>query len=326
MNRRLFSKAGFAAAVALVAGLSGVSSRPSQAQEIYPNRPIRLIVPFNAGGAADIVARVVGQSLSDKLGQPVIVENRPGATGAIGSLTVARAAPDGYTLLMAVISSHAVAPAMKKEPPFDPVKDFTPIVRIANSVHTLVTRMSLPVSNTSELIAYAKDNPGKVTYGSSGLASFPYLGGKLMERAAELDMVHVPFSGDGPAMTAVISQNVDILFTPSARPYIDAKSVKLMGVAALKRLTSTPTWPTLDETGLPGYTLVSWVGFMAPAATPRALVDVLNKATNAVLTEAAVRERLEQIGYEVAGGTAVEYAASIREDMERITALNIKLD
>ena len=203
------------------------------AQERFPNKPIRLIVPFNAGGAADIVARLIGQSISEKLGQPVVVENRPGATGAIGSLAVARARPDGYTILMAVISSHAVAPAMKKEPPFDPVKDFTPIVRIANSVHTLVSRTSLPVSNVRELIAYAKANPGKVTYGSSGLASFPFLGGKLMERAAGIEMIHVPFSGDAPAMTAVVSQNLDILFTPSGRSYVEAKSVTLLGVAAL---------------------------------------------------------------------------------------------
>ena len=177
------------AAIALAAACALVLPGNVIAQEHFPNRPIRLIVPFNAGGAADIVARLIGQSISEKLGQPVVVENRPGATGAIGSLAVARAVPNGYTLLMAVISSHAVAPAMKKEPPFDPIKDFTPVVRIANSVHTLVSRTSLPVSNVRELIAYAKANPGKVTYGSSGIASFPFLGGKLMEREAGIEMI-----------------------------------------------------------------------------------------------------------------------------------------
>ena len=296
------------------------------AQERFPSKPIRLIVPFNAGGAADIVARLIGQSISEKLGQPVVIENRPGATGAIGSLAVARAKPDGYTILMAVISSHAVAPAMKKEPPFDPVKDFTPIVRIANSVHTLVSRTSLPVSNVRELIAYAKANPGKVTYGSSGLASFPFLGGKLMERAAGIEMIHVPFSGDAPAMTAVVSQNLDILFTPSGRSYVEAKSVNLLGVAALDRVSSTPEWPTLHETGLPGYSLVSWVGFMAPAGTPKAIVDQLNQVVNSTLQELSVRARLEQVGYSVGGGSADEFAANIRSDIERITALGIKMD
>ena len=305
---------------------TGLLAPPSGAQEKFPNRPIKLIVPFNAGGASDIVARVIGQSISEKLGQPVVVENRPGATGAIGSLAVARAAPDGYTILMAVISSHAVAPAMKKEPPFDPIKDFAPIVRIANSVHTLVARTSLPISDTKGLIAYAKANPGKVTYGSSGLASFPFLGGKLMERAVGVDMIHVPFSGDGPAMTALISQNLDILFTPSARSYVDAKSVKLLGIASLERASATPDWPTLDETGLPRFTLISWVGFMAPAGTPAAIVETLNKVTNEALAEAPIRDRLEQIGYTVGGGSASNYVEAIRADVERIRALGIQMD
>ena len=314
------------AAAAIAVGCLLTPSDFAGAQERFPNKPIRLIVPFNAGGAADIVARLIGQSITEKLGQPIVVENRPGATGAIGSLAVARATADGYTILMAVISSHAVAPAMKKEPPFDPVKDFTPIVRIANSVHTLVSRTSLPVSNVRELIAYAKANPGKLTYGSSGLASFPFLGGKLMERAAGIEMIHVPFSGDAPAMTAVVSQNLDILFTPSGRSYVEAKSVNLLGVAALDRVPSTPDWPTLNESGLPGYSLVSWVGFMAPAGTPRPIVDQLNQAVNAALQELSVRSRLEQVGYSVGGGSADEFAANIRADIERITALGIKMD
>ena len=314
------------AVTAFAVACSLTLSHLAVAQERFLSKPIRLIVPFNAGGAADIVARLIGQSISEKLSQPVVIENRPGATGAIGSLAVARAQPDGYTILMAVISSHAVAPAMKKEPPFDPVKDFTPIVRIANSVHTLVSRTSLPVSNVRELIAYAKANPGKVTYGSSGLASFPFLGGKLMERAAGIEMIHVPFSGDAPAMTAVVSQNLDILFTPSGRSYVEAKSVNLLGVAALDRVSSTPEWPTLHETGLLGYSLVSWVGFMAPAGTPKAIVDQLNQVVNSILQELSIRARLEQFGYSVGGGSADEFAANIRSDIERITALGIKMD
>jgi len=314
------------AAIALAAACALVLPGNVIAQEHFPNRPIRLIVPFNAGGAADIVARLIGQSISEKLGQPVVVENRPGATGAIGSLAVARAVPNGYTLLMAVISSHAVAPAMKKEPPFDPIKDFTPVVRIANSVHTLVSRTSLPVSNVRELIAYAKANPGKVTYGSSGIASFPFLGGKLMEREAGIEMIHVPFSGDGPAMTAAVSQNLDILFTPSSRSYVESKSVTLLGVADLTRLPSAPTWPTLHETGLPNFSLVSWLGLMAPAATPGPIVEQLNQAVNAALQEASVRTRLEQVGYSVGGGTPAEFAANIRNEIARITALGIKVD
>jgi len=298
----------------------------AQAQDKYPSRPIHLIVPFAAGGAADLVARLIGQSVSERLGQPVVVENKPGATGAIGGLMVARAQPDGYTLLTAVISSNAVLPAMKKNPPFDPVKDFTPIVRIANSIHALVARNSLPVSDVKELIAYAKAHPVKVTYGSSGIASFPYLGAKLMEREAGIEMVHVPYPGDAPAMMSVASGNVDILFTPSARTYVESKTVKLIGVATLQRTPTYPNWPTLNETGLRGFALVGWVGFMGPKGMPQTIVEKINAAVNDSLKTPAVQQKLDQIGYAVAGGSAAEYAKDIRDEVERIRSLNISIE
>ncbi len=296
------------------------------AQQSYPSRNVHVIVPFAAGGAADLVARVMAEGLSKRLGQGVIVENRPGATGSIGSLAVARAEPDGHTILMTVISSHAVQPVLKKQAPFDPIADFTPIVRISNSIHTLVARNDIPASNAAELVAYAKANPGKLNYGSSGVGSFPHLGAKIMERTAGIEMVHVPFSGDAPAMQAVISKNIDLLFTPSARSYVDAKNVKLIGVGSLKPSPIAPDWPLLDKTGLPGFELVSWLGFMGPAKLAAAIADRLNKATNETLAEPAIRSRLEQIGYTVAGGTAAEFAAAIRNDIARFKALNISID
>ena len=311
-------------ALAAVVAL-GLASGSAHAQS-YPSKPIRLIVPFAAGGAADMVARLVGQAVGERVGQSVIVENRPGATGTIGSLAVARAAPDGYTILMTVISSHAVQPVLKKEPPFDPIADFTPIVRIANSIQTLVARNSLPVANVAELIAYAKSHPGKVNYGGSGVGSFPHLGGKMMERAAGIEMVHVPFPGDAPAMTAIVSQNLDIMFTPSARSYVEAKTVKLLGVSSLKRSPLTPDWPTLDESGLPGFELVSWIGLMGPARMPPDAVARLNQATNEALADAAVRARLGQIGYTMAGGSPEDYVGAIRNDIARFKALNITID
>jgi tripartite-type tricarboxylate transporter receptor subunit TctC len=313
-------------ALLLASATIAAVSVSASAQEQFPSRPVHIIVPFNAGGAADIVARMVGQSISEKIGQPVVVENRAGATGTIGSLAVTHSAPDGYTILMAVISSHAVTPAMKKDPPFDPVKDFTPIVRVANSVQTLVARNDFPATNVRELIAYAKANPAKVTYGSSGLTSFPYLGAKMMEKAAGIEMTHVPFSGDQPAMTAVVTKNLDILIAPSARPYVEANSVKLLGIASLKRNPSTPHWPTLDESGLPGFELVSWVGFMGPSGMARPIVDLINKATNQALTDPAVITKLDQVGYSVGGGSPDEFAATVRNDVERIRALNIQVD
>jgi tripartite-type tricarboxylate transporter receptor subunit TctC len=241
-------------------------------------------------------------------------------------LAVARSAPDGYTILMTVISSHAVQPVLNKQPPFDPIADFTPIVRIANSIQTLVARTSLAVSNVAELIAFARSNPGKVNYGGSGVGSFPHLGGKMMERAAGIEMVHVPFPGDAPAMTAIVSQNLDIMFTPSARAYVEAKTVKLLGVSSLKRSPLTPDWPTLDESGLPGFELVSWIGLMGPARTPPDVVARLNQATNDALADPAVRTRLEQIGYTIAGGSPEDYVSAIRNDIARFKALNITID
>jgi tripartite-type tricarboxylate transporter receptor subunit TctC len=227
---------------------------------------------------------------------------------------------------MAVMSSHAVAPATKKAPPFDPVNDFTPIVRIGESVQTLVLRNDFPASNLKEFLAYAKSNPGKINYASSGLASFPWLGAKLIERAAGIEMVHVPFPGDGPAMNSILSNQVDVLFTPSAQSFVDGGLVKLLGVASLQRQPATPTWPTLDEAGLPGFTLVSWVGFMGPANMPRPVVDILNKAVNETLTEPNTRARLEQIGYSVAGGSPDEFRETVRKNIETIRALNFQLD
>ena len=204
--------------------------------------------------------------------------------------------------------------------------DFTPIVRIANSVQTLVARNDLPVSTIAELVAYAKQNPGKVTYGSSGVGSFPHLGGKMMERAAGLDMIHVPFNGDAPAMNAIVSQNVDMLFTPSARSQVDGKNVKLIGISSLQRSPLTPDWPTLNDTGLPGFELVSWIGFMGPAGLPADVVTPLNRATNEALADPAVRARLEQIGYTVAGGGPSDFADAIRNDIARFKALGISID
>jgi tripartite-type tricarboxylate transporter receptor subunit TctC len=315
-------------ALALAGGLavSTILQGHAVADDDYPSKSIRLIVPFNAGGAADVVARLVGDSISRRLSQTVIIENRAGATGATGSLAVARSAPDGYTILMAVMSSHAVLPATKKDPAFDPIKDFTPIVRIGNSVQTLVVRKNFPAANLKEFIAYAKANPGMVSYASSGLASFPWLGAKLVERAAGIEMIHVPFPGDGPAMNSVLTGHVDMLFTPSAKSYVDGGLVNALGVASLERMPATPDWPTLNESGLPGFTLISWVGFMGPAGLPKPIVDKLNKVVNEALAEPEIRQRLDQIGYQVAGGAPETFKAGIQENIDAIRALSIKLD
>jgi tripartite-type tricarboxylate transporter receptor subunit TctC len=295
---------------------------PAAAQQDYPSKPIRWVVAYTAGGAADLVTRVVAQELSTKLGQPIVVDNRPGATGRIGAETVARSPADGYTVMTGVISSHAIAPALSKTYPFDPLKDFTPIVKLGSSVQTLISRKTLPVRTVAELIDYAKKNPGKVNYGTTGPGSIGHIGGEMIRLAAGIDIIPVPYKGDSDAVKDVISGTLDIFLTPAARPSAEAGLVNVLGVASPRRATASPDWPTISESGLPGFTLVSWTGLMGPAGMPEPIVKLLNERTNEVLKTPAVQKRLEEIGYEVSGGTSQEFAADLRADLERFRKLN----
>jgi tripartite-type tricarboxylate transporter receptor subunit TctC len=291
----------------------------------YPNKPIRVVVPFAAGGASDSVSRVFSQELSTRLGQPVIVENRPGATGVIGADAVAKSAPDGHMLLMAVISSHAIAPVLGANVPYHPLKDFTPIVKVGDSAMTLVAANSLPVSNVRELIAHAKANPGKLTYGSSGIGSIFHLAGEMFSREAGISMVHVPYKGDAPALADMMAGVLDLLFTPTPGPAVKAGRVKPLGIASEQRRSSTPTWPTIAESGLK-FQMSSWTGLMGPAGMQRAVVMRLNETGNEIIKSAAFVKRLEDLGYDPAGGSPEDFAAAIRNDMERFGKLGIKLN
>jgi tripartite-type tricarboxylate transporter receptor subunit TctC len=310
------------AAIMSMALLASAAPVRALAEAPYPAKPIRWVVPYTAGGAADLVTRVVAQELSRKLGQPIVIDNRPGATGRIGSDQVARSEPDGYTLLTAVISSHAIAPAMSKTYLFDPVKDFTPIIKMGNSVQTLIARKSLPIHSVAELIDYAKKNPDKLNYGTTGPGSIGHIGGEMIRVAAGIDMVPVPYRGDSDAVKDVISGTLDVFLTPAARPSAEADLVTVLGVASPKRSLAKPDWKTISESGLPGFNLVSWTGLMGPAGLPPKLVELLNSGVNEVLSTPEVRKRLEEIGYEVAGGTSQEFVADIKSDVEKFRKLN----
>jgi tripartite-type tricarboxylate transporter receptor subunit TctC len=210
--------------------------------------------------------------------------------------------------------------------PYDPLKDFVPVIKIGDSVQTLVARNSLPASSVRELIAYAKKNPGKVTYASSGVGSIAHVAGELFRQQAGVDLVHVPYKGDAPAMNDVVAGFADIVFTPQAKPLVDAKKVKVLGVASAKRTAANPEWPTIAESGLPGFDLTSWVGIMAPAGTPREVVAKLNQVADGVIRAPAMRKRFEDIGYEPAGGSPEAFAAAIRNDIARFKKLDIKLE
>jgi tripartite-type tricarboxylate transporter receptor subunit TctC len=295
---------------------------PAAAQQAYPNRPIRLVVAFPPGGTADLVSRVFAQELSEKLGQTVVVENRPGAAGRIGAEAVMRSPADGYTLITAVTSSHGIAPALAKAFPYDPVKDFASVIKLGGSPMALVARNGFPASTAGELVAYAKANPGKINFASTGPGSFAHLAGELLKQAAGIDMTHVPYKGDSDAIKDLTSENVDIFFTPVARPQVEGKLIKVIGIAAVKRAAATPTWPTISETGGPALVLASWTGIMAPAGTPREIIDRLNALGNEVLALPSVRKRFDDLAYELGGGTPEAFAAEVGNEVARLKRLN----
>ncbi|AOB32963.1 MFS transporter [Bordetella sp. H567] len=270
----------------------------------YPDKPIRLIVPFPAGGTTDILARTVGQRLTMAWGQPVIIENRPGAGATIGADVVAKARPDGYTLLMAAVH-HTIAATYYKQLPYDLRKDLAPVSVVAIVPNVLVVRPDLPVSNVQELIAYAKANPGKLTYASNGAGTAHNLIGEQFKSMTGTDIMHIPYKGSAPALTDLMGGRVTMMFdtVSSCLPYVKAGKLKALAVATSARSSVLPDVPTLSEAGLKGFDIASWFGVMAPAGTPRAIVDKLSAQIDKDLADPEVRKVLLPIGAEPVGGT-----------------------
>ena len=302
----------------------------SVASAAFPDRPITLIVPWAAGGSTDILARALAEQLTRSLGQPVIVDNRAGASGNIGSNMVAKAKPDGYTLLVGSMSTHAMNPALMAMP-FKGVEDFTPIAQLANVVNTLVINPSVPAKNVGELIAYAKANPGKLAYASAGGGSTNHLSAVLFEKAAGIQMLHVPYKGGAPAVLDTVSNQTQVLFSAGTQtlPHVKAGKLNLLAVTEAKRSSLLPQVPTVAET-LPGYELGVWYGLFGPANMPKELVERLNEAANQALADAAIRTRMDAIGVEIVQGTPQQFSAVLRRDADRygkvIRDLNIKAD
>ncbi len=301
----------FAFLAALLAAL------PVAAQ--YPAKPIRLVVPFPPGGATDIVARVVADKLTQAMGQPVSVENRPGAGGTIGSDLVAKATPDGYTLLMATTSTHAVAPALYAKLPYDALRDFTPVANVASSPLILVVSSSLPVSNVKELAAYAKANPGRLSYASSGNGTVNHLTGEMLKTAIGADLVHVPYKGSALAFPDVMEGRVPLMFdyAISMLPQIKTGKMRALAVTSLKRTATLPDIPTMDASGLPGFESILWLGLFAPPATPRDIVAKVNAEVAKLLQLADVRDKFAQQGADPVGGSPEQFAALIRADIAK---------
>jgi tripartite-type tricarboxylate transporter receptor subunit TctC len=285
----------------------------------YPNRPIRLVVPFPAAGTTDILARAAAQKLTESLGQAVVVDNRPGAGGNIGSDLVAKSAPDGYTLLMGTVGTHAINPSLYSKMPYDHVKDFVPVVLVAGVPNVLVVNPALPVNSVADLIKLAKDKPGTINFASSGSGTSIHLSGELFKTMAGVDMVHVPYKGSSPALTDLIGGQVQVMFDnlPSALPQIKGGKLRAIAVTSLKRAPALPDIPTINESGLPGFEASSWFGVLAPAGTPAPIVARINAEVNKWLQSADAREKLISQGAEAAGGSPEQFAAHIRAESDK---------
>lgn len=309
---------------ALLLAAAAFSAAPfTHAQQPYPSKPIHFVVPYPAGGPLDTVARLLGQKVGESLRQPVIVENKPGAGGNIGAETVAKSAPDGYTILMGAVATHAINPTLYAHIPFDAERDFAPITQVASTPNVLVVNPSLPVSNVREFIAYAKAHPGQLNFGSGSTGSAGHLAGELFDTLAGVKMVHVPYKGAGPAMQDLIAGQIQLMFDnlASSLGQIRAGKVKALAVTTAKRTPLAPELPTIAESGLPGFDINTWFGAFAPAGTPRAIVDKLHGEFVKALNAPDVRAKMLALGADPVGNTPEEFAAYIKSEAQKYAKL-----
>jgi tripartite-type tricarboxylate transporter receptor subunit TctC len=284
---------------ALVAGLLALSSMQGHAQS-WPSRPIQIIVSSGAGGAADIMARLVAEQLSPALGQPVVVENRPGAGGNTGAIAVARANPDGYTLLMSGSPTHSVAPHLFKNLPYDPMRDAPPVAMIAVAPNLLVVNPSLPVKSVANLVSLAREKPGTVTYSSAGIGTSGYLAAELLKNKAQLDMTHVPYKSGPEAVTGVITGAISFLFftLPSVLPQVEAGHLRALAIASAQRSALVPNVPTIAEAGYPGFDVIAWYALFAPKGTPEPVIARLNTEIEKIVARSDIRAQMAKLGAE----------------------------
>ena len=306
-----------AASIAVVFSIATVAHAQS-----YPVKPIKIVVAYPPGGPNDLSARTVGQKLSETLGQAVIVENRPGAAGNIGSQYVAVSAPDGYTLLNGA-SALTIAPALIKKLNYDVVKDFAPISRTTVSSFVLAAHPSVPVNSIKELIALARTHPRRLNYASSGVGAPPHLAGELLKNMAKIDILHVPYKGVGQSISDLVGGQVDMMFAspPNAIPHVKSGRLKALGVSTAKRSPLLPDVPTIAESGLKGFEIGTWFGLLAPAGTSADIVNRLNAAIVKIVNSADFRERLSSQGLDPMGSTPAEFSAYIKAEVAKFSRL-----
>jgi tripartite-type tricarboxylate transporter receptor subunit TctC len=310
-------KLSYAALVAAVA--LGGAMESAHAQSPYPSRPIRLIVPFAAGGATDILARAIGQKITEAMGQTVIVDNRPGAGGNIGSDIVAKSAPDGYTLLMGAVGPQAINVTLYPKLPYDVLNDFAPIILVATVSNVLVVHPAVPAKSVKDLVALAKARPGKLTQASSSPGSAGHLAGEMLKMMAGVDIVTVPYKGSAPALIDLMAGQVDLMFDnmPACLPHVRAGKLRAIAASNAQRSSVMPELPTVAESGFPGFDAGSWFGILARAGTSREIVGALNSVIGKSLSSAELRERLSSQGADPAGGSPEQFAQLIRSEIAK---------
>jgi len=303
-----------------IAGFLSVCSVLAQA---YPSKSIRLVVPFPPGGAVDFYARAVQPALAEALGQPVVIDNKAGASGMLGAGIVAQSAPDGYTLLLGNIASLAINVGIYDKMPYDPRKDFTHIVRTVDVNYVLVVHPSLPVKTVAELVQYAKANPGKLSYGSAGSGSLPHLGTELLKAQAGIDLVHVPYKGGGPMVTDALGGQIQVVLGDQANlmPHVQTGRLRALAVATTKRSANAPNIPTIAESGLPGYDATAWQGLVGPAGMNVEVVKKINEAFNKVMVTPALRDKLIAGGLDPMGGTPAQFSRFIDSEITKWTKI-----
>ncbi|HEV7392691.1 MAG TPA: tripartite tricarboxylate transporter substrate binding protein [Burkholderiales bacterium] len=319
--------------IALAGALLATAAAPALAQDKYPNKPIRLIVAFPPGGSTDIIARLVAQRLAERLGQQVIIDNRGGAGGTLGTEIAARANPDGYTLTMGTTSTHVIAPAAYAKLKYDPIKDFAPITLVASTPYLLVLNPGVKASSLKEFVALAKSEPGKLNYASAGTGSTTHLAMEMLKSAAGLDIVHVPYNGNGPAGAAVLGGQVQALFgsMPAVLPQAKSGKLRPIAVGTAKRSSALPDVPTVAESGYPGFEVSLWLGFFAPRGTPIEIINRLHGELARIALSPEMKEQFERNGAEPATNvSSLDLQRLVRSEIDKyskvIKAANIKLE
>jgi len=301
---------------ACLAAAGAVAGTVASAQS-WPQQPIRLVVPWSPGGATDVIARTLAVPLAQSLGQPVVVDNRPGAGGNIGTAQAAREKPDGYTLIMVTSSTHAANPHLYAKLPFDPAKDFAPVAFVASVPNVLVVPAASPFKTVRDLLERARRQPGKVSYGSAGTGSSQHLAGSMFEHAAAIDLLHVPYKGSGPAATDLMAGHIDLMLDTGSLPHVQAGTLRALAVASKARLPMLPAVPTFAEAGVSGMEASAWYGVMAPAGLPKDVAARLNGEIDKLLRNPAVVKRLQEFGAEVGGGTPDDFGRFAASELKR---------